>query len=57
MQKEWIRPPHRLAASMVDKCREATAATSDESRPPESKTPKGTSVISLLITAYRKYTK
>jgi hypothetical protein len=40
-----------LAALVPARCRDATAATKEESRPPESSTPKGTSVISLFTTA------
>lgn len=44
--------PHCLATFVCAKCREATAATSEESSPPDKSTPNGTSVISLLITAF-----
>lgn len=56
-QKEWSCAPHCLAAFVPAKWRAVIEATNDESRPPDSRTPKGTSVISLLITAciYHNY--
>lgn len=51
-QKEWSCVPHCLAAFVPAKWRAVIEATNDESRPPERRTPKGTSVISLLITAW-----
>lgn len=53
MQNVCNCEPH-WAASDFSKWRNATEATRDESRPPERRTPKGTSVISLFITAYKK---
>lgn len=50
-QKEWSCDPHCLAALVPAKWRWVTAATNDESSPPDSRTPNGTSVINLLITA------
>lgn len=50
-QKEWSWAPHCLAAFVPDKWRAVIDATNDESSPPDNKTPKGTSVINLLITA------
>jgi hypothetical protein len=40
-----------LAASVCASCRDATAATKEESKPPDRSTPKGTSVISRFMTA------
>lgn len=54
MQKVCNCDPHWQAASDSAKWREATEATRDESSPPDRSTPKGTSVISLLITACMK---
>ena len=50
-QKEWSCVPHCLAALDPARWRAVTEATSEESSPPLRRTPKGTSVISLLITA------
>lgn len=50
-QKEWSCAPHCLPAFVPAKWRPVIEATNDESRPPDSRTPNGTSVISLLITA------
>jgi hypothetical protein len=40
-----------LAASVCASCRDATAATKEESKPPDRSTPKGTSVMSRFMTA------
>ena len=40
-----------LAALVPARCLDATAATKEESNPPESSTPNGTSVINLFTTA------
>jgi hypothetical protein len=40
-----------LAALVSARCLDATAATKEESNPPESSTPNGTSVINLFTTA------
>lgn len=53
IQKVCNWDPHWQAAADSAKYRDATAATSDESSPPDKSTPNGTSVISLLITACR----
>jgi len=50
-QKEWSCVPHISTALVSAKCLAVTAATNDESRPPDNRTPNGTSVISLLMTA------
>ena len=52
MQNVCNWDPHCLATLASERCREATAATSEESSPPDRSTPNGTSVISLLSTAY-----
>lgn len=49
--KEWSSVPNFSAASVLTRWRLVTEATREESSPPERRTPKGTSVISLLITA------
>jgi len=51
MQNVCNWDPHCLATLASERCREATAATSEESSPPDRSTPNGTSVINLLITA------
>lgn len=50
-QKECSWEPHCFAAFVSAKWRAVMEATKDESSPPERRTPKGTSVISLLTTA------
>lgn len=51
-QKEWSWFPHCFAPLFPATWRAVTDATREESRPPDSRTPKGTSVISLLRTAW-----
>ena len=55
MEKEWIRGhqagDRKSSSTRISALRATMADTSDESRPPESKTPKGTSDINRLITA------
>ncbi len=50
-EKVWSCAPQTLAASVCASCRDATAATKEESKPPDRSTPKGTSVISRFMTA------
>jgi hypothetical protein len=50
--KEWSSVPNFLAASVSTRWRLVTEATREESRPPERRTPKGTSVMSLFTTAW-----
>ena len=50
-QKECSLSPHCFAALVAAKWRVATAATKDESSPPDNSTPNGTSVINLFMTA------
>ncbi len=52
-EKVWSWAPQTLAALLFARCRDATAATRDESKPPDRSTPNGTSVISRLVTACR----
>ncbi len=52
-EKVWSWAPQTLAALLFARCRDATAATRDESKPPDRSTPNGTSVISRLTTACR----
>jgi len=50
-QNECNFAPHCLAAFVPARYLAVTAATNEESKPPDSKTPNGTSVINLFITA------
>lgn len=56
-QNEWSWAPHCLAALVPAKCLAVMEATKEESKPPESSTPNGTSVINLLITACMYHTQ